>query len=155
MLAALADLGDEHPQRAAAFAAYAARFADEPLVMLTWLELQCTRADAGAAVRALMTHAAFSLTNPNACYSLFGAFARCAPAFHAPDGSGYAQLAGIVRQLDAINPQVAARIVTPLTRLQSYDARRAAQMRAALQGLAQAQPPLSANTAELVHRSLA
>jgi hypothetical protein len=28
MLAALADLGDEHPQRAAAFAAYAARFAD-------------------------------------------------------------------------------------------------------------------------------
>ena len=58
-----------------------------------------------AAIRALEGHASFAVTNPNCCYSLFGPFSST-PAFHAADGSGYAFLGEVVRQLDAVNPQV-------------------------------------------------
>ncbi len=40
-------------------------------------------------VEKLVTHPAFSITNPNACYSLFLAFLRSPVNFHAADGSGY------------------------------------------------------------------
>jgi aminopeptidase N len=133
----------------------AAPDAAEPLVLLKWLGLQAgaARDDTAAAVRALQAHADFHLSNPNACYSLFGAFAAAAtPAFHAADGSGYALIADAVAALDALNPQVAARIVTPLTRLAAYDAPRQALMRAALRRLADGK--LSANVAELVCKAM-
>ncbi len=40
-------------------------------------------------VEKLMEHPAFSITNPNACYSLFLSFLRSSVNFHAADGSGY------------------------------------------------------------------
>lgn len=40
-------------------------------------------------VEKLVSHPAFSITNPNACYSLFLAFLRSPVNFHAADGSGY------------------------------------------------------------------
>jgi aminopeptidase N len=49
-----------------------------------------------AAVKQLLDHPAFAITNPNSCYSLFLGFARSAPNFHAKDGSGYEFLADAV-----------------------------------------------------------
>ena len=40
-------------------------------------------------VEGLLDHPAFSITNPNACYSLFLSFLRSPVNFHAADGSGY------------------------------------------------------------------
>ena len=44
-------------------------------------------------VEKLLTHPAFSITNPNACYSLFLSFLRSPVNFHAADGSGYKWMA--------------------------------------------------------------
>ena len=138
-----------------ALAAFAAKFADEPLVMLKWLALQAgSPATASVAgVRALMQHASFAMTNPNCCYSLFGPFAGT-PAFHAADGSGYAFLGEVVRQLDAINPQVGSRIVAAFAKLGQYDEARRALMLRELEGLA-AHAGLSENVGEIVQRSIA
>lgn len=50
------------------------------------------------AVRGLMQHPAFAMSNPNMCYSLFLSFLRSTPNFHAADGSGYAFLADSILQ---------------------------------------------------------
>ena len=138
-----------------ALAAFAAQFADEPLVMLKWLALQAGSSETAsvAGVRALMAHASFAMTNPNCCYSLFGPFSST-PAFHAADGSGYAFLGEVVRQLDAVNPQVASRIVSAFSKLGQYDAARRALILRELEGLA-AHAGLSENVGEIVSRSIA
>ena len=133
------------------------RWKDEPLVLLKWLSLQSGSSAPGntSVVKALMSHAAFNISNPNACYSLFGAYAAgSVPAFHAADGSGYAFLGGVVAQLDAINPTVASRIVSAFARYRSYDPKRQALMRDQLQTLADS-GKLSENVGEIVSRSLA
>jgi len=53
--------------------------------------------------------------------------------FHAADGSGYRFLADRVLEVDAINPQVAARLLTPLGRWRRFDADRRQKIRAQLQ----------------------
>ena len=55
-----------------------------------------------ANVRALTQHPAFSITNPNCCYSLILAFARSAVNFHAADGSGYQFIADMILELDKV-----------------------------------------------------
>ena len=47
-------------------------------------------------VEKLVAHPAFSIKNPNACYSLFLSFLRSAVNFHAADGSGYKFIADSV-----------------------------------------------------------
>jgi aminopeptidase N len=155
-LAALVEQPVECKARAEALAGFYGRWKSEPLVLLKWLGVQAGSSNPAnvAVVRALMEHPAFSITNPNACYSLFGGFtAGSVPAFHAADGSGYAFLGSVVRQLDAVNPQVAARIVGAFARYRSYDARRQALMRRELEALAAGS--LSENVGEIVTRSLA
>jgi aminopeptidase N len=57
--------------------------------------------------------AAFSLTNPNRVRSLIGAFATANPTgFHAISGKGYDLVCDVIAELDGINPQVAARLLT-------------------------------------------
>ena len=48
--------------------------------------------------------------------------------FHAVDGSGYAYITNYLMQLDSINAQVAARIVTPLTQWQMHTPKGQSQM---------------------------
>ena len=61
-----------------------------------------------------MKHKAFSFNNPNRMRSLAGSFAAFNPTqFNAQDGSGYDFIAKIVLDLDAKNPQVAARLLRP------------------------------------------
>ena len=63
----------------------------------------------------LLAHPAFNLKNPNRARSLIFSFCAANPAqFHAADGSGYAFWAEQVLALDAINPQVAARLARSL-----------------------------------------
>ena len=59
----------------------------------------------------------------------------------------------VVTELDGLNPQIASRLLTPLTRWQRYGARRE-QMRAALAKIA-AIPDLSKDVFEIVSKSLA
>ena len=53
------------------------------------------------AVRSLLAHPAFAMSNPNMCYSMFLSFLRSTPTFHAADGSGYEFLADSILQARA------------------------------------------------------
>lgn len=85
------------------------------------------------AVRELLEHPAFSITNPNSCYSTFLTFARSPKNFHAADGSGYEFLADMVLRVDKINPTVASRMVSAFNSWKQYDEGRQAAMKAQLQ----------------------
>ena len=52
--------------------------------------------------------------------------------FHSTDGRGYQFLAEQVKQLDAINPQVASRLITPLIQFKGFDKERQALMKSEL-----------------------
>lgn len=143
-------------EREQALAEFEARWRGEPLVMDKWLSLQAGAPLPGtlARVQALMEHPAFSLRNPNRVRALLGAFAANPVAFHAPDGSGYAFLAEQVLAVDALNPQVAARLAKAFTRWRQYEPGRAGLMRRQLERIA-GREGLSRDLYEIVSKSLA
>src|SRR3990167_2705496 len=99
-------------------ASFADFFKDNPLVMDQWFSVQAACALPGALQRVeqLMQHPAFTLKNPNKVRSLIGAFAgQNLLGFHQADGSGYRFLADQVITLNALNPQIASRLLAPLT----------------------------------------
>lgn len=140
----------------AALKAFEARWAHDPLVMDQWLTLQATQpqSDALDRVKALMAHSSFSLRNPNRVRALIGAFAQHNHVnFHRLDGAGYALLADIVLQLNKSNPEIAARLVLPLTRYQRLDEARQLLMRGALERIRN--QSLSRNLYEVIEKALA
>ena len=107
--------------------------------MNLWLQIQATsQLENGLdRVKALMDHTAFNINNPNKARSLLGAFCSANPVnFHQADGSGYRFLQEQIIALNALNPQVAARLVTPLTRWKKLPEPNRQQMRDALQKIA-------------------
>ena len=127
----------------------------EALLVDVWLRLQagCERPGALERVRSLEGHAAFDIANPNKVRALFVAFASNTRNFHASDGGGYAHLADRIARLDEINAKVAARLATPLTRWERFDAGRQRRMCAALRRLSAGE--MSKDLAEVVSKSLA
>ncbi len=127
----------------------------EALVVNQWFSLQAAMPapDAAARVLALQHHEAFDWRNPNKIRALIGAFANANPmGFHAIDGSGYQLLADAIIRLQAANPQIAARLCTPLTRYRRY-AHGAQLMRQELARIA-AVSDLSRDVFEVVDKSL-
>ncbi|MEA5097213.1 MAG: DUF3458 domain-containing protein, partial [Burkholderiaceae bacterium] len=131
-------------------------FEKEALVIDKWFTMQATAPSADvAAVRALMRHPAFTLSNPNRARSLIFSFCNGNPArFHAADGSGYAFWAQQVLALDARNPQVAARLARSLDRWRKFTPALRKKMKQALQQVANAKK-LSKDVREVVGKSLA
>jgi len=101
-----------------------------------------------------MEHPAFTLKNPNRARSLIFSFCNGNHAqFHAPDGSGYAFWAEQVIALNALNPQVAARLARSLDRWRKYVPALQDKMRAALERVASSKG-LSKDVLEVVTKSL-
>ncbi|HEX2555612.1 MAG TPA: aminopeptidase N [Microvirga sp.] len=143
--------------RERAIAAFGERYRDEPLVLDKWFALQAAIPEAGTLdrVRALMSHPGFAITNPNRVRSLVGAFASAnATQFHRADGAGYKFLAGIVLQLDPVNPQLAARLLTSFGMWKTVEKLRRERAETALRRIAE-NPNLSRDVSDIVHRSLA
>ncbi|WP_131829754.1 DUF3458 domain-containing protein, partial [Teichococcus deserti] len=157
-LAALRALADaDGPARDKALAGFHARWKAEPLVLDKWFTIQAMadRPQVLTEIRALAGHPDFDLRNPNRVRSLVGAFAAGNPAaFHDASGEGYRFLADMVIALDAVNTQVAARMVSPLGAWKRQDANRGAKMKEELQRIA-ARPGLSKGTYEKVSKALA
>ncbi|MHA6206299.1 aminopeptidase N [Dyella soli] len=144
------------PQTRAALLHFRERYADNPLAMDKWFSIQAQLPAEVVVerVRELEADAAFTLKNPNRVNALFGAWARNNPdGFHRPDGSGYRLLAERLVQLDALNPQVAARLATAFNGWQRLEPTRRAAARTAIGTLA-AQPGLSRNLTEIVQGML-
>jgi len=155
-LACLVNCPAAAEQSTSALAEFEAQYRDEGLVMNLWLQVQATNSQPGGLqrVKALLKHSSFTMSNPNKIRSLIGAFCSANPAnFHNIDGSGYQFLKEHILSLHSQNPQVAARLVTPLTRWKKYPEPNRQQMRDALQRIAD-EPGLVKDIYEIATKSL-
>ena len=146
-----------HDEAEQALESFADRFADDPIVMDQWFSVQAAAVlpDGLERVQHLLHHPAFSIKNPNKVRAVIGAFStQNTPNFHALDGSGYAFLADKVIELDALNPQIAARMISPLTRWQRYDLHQQEMMQMQLKRIKNS-GDLSADLFEVLEKSLA
>ncbi len=67
-------------------------------------------------------HSLFSDKNPNRVRSLYGAFVMHNPEqFHHESGRGYQFLTKLLIKMDAINPQLASRMISPLLSWKRYE----------------------------------
>ena len=151
----------QSPERSEGLAAFHRMFADDALVTDKWLALQAgARVGAGGAstletVRSLMRHPAFTIKNPNKARSLIGVFCHGNPScFHASDGAGYAFWAERVLEIDAFNPQVAARLARAASAWKKLEPKRRALLQAGLEQVA-GTAGLSKDTREVVLKTLA
>jgi aminopeptidase N len=143
-------------EKATALNSFADFFKDNPLVMDQWFSVQaaCSLPGSLQRVEQLMQHPAFTLKNPNKVRALIGAFAgQNLLGFHQADGSGYRFLADQVITLNALNPQIASRLLAPLTRWAKYGSARQAQMKEQLQRILDS-GELSSDVYEVVSKSL-
>ncbi|MEE9322311.1 MAG: aminopeptidase N [Granulosicoccus sp.] len=132
------------------------RFSGERLVIDKWFAVQAASSRDAIVddVLALCEHPAFELENPNRMRSLIGTFAMANPTgFHATDGRGYVLLADYVMKLDKLNPQIAARLVSPLGGWQRFTTSAAGPMRVQLERILN-EDKLSPDVFELVSKSL-
>lgn len=136
------------------------RWQDESLVVNQWINVQatCSLPNTLARVKKLQQHPAYDAKNPNKIRSLVSAFCNGnAINFHAlidGTGEGYRFLADEVIRLNTQNPQIASRLLVPLTKWKKYNPQRQTLMKAELERIL-AEPKLSKDVYEVVSKSLA
>jgi aminopeptidase N len=134
-------------------------FENEPLVIDKWFAMQAMQHSGSGKrvieiVQQLTQHRMFTLRNPNRARALIFSFCAGNPAqFHAADGSGYRFWKDHVLALDAINPQVAARLARMMDRWSRYIPPLRDQMRSVLRQVSAA-PSLSRDVREIISKAL-
>jgi aminopeptidase N len=145
------------PERERALNAFEMRYRSDLLVLDKWFSVQARipEPEALERVRKLMTHPAFSMTNPNRLRALIGVFAAGNPSqFNRADGEGYKFVADTVLGLDSKNPQVAARLLSSFKSWRALEPVRRAAAERELKRVAET-PGLSPDVADIAGRSLA
>ena len=156
-LAALRLIADTStPERDELLEDFYQRWRDDPLVVDKWFSVQAIskQPDTLPRVNMLAEHRAFSLTNPNRVRSLISVFSTNQVRFHDASGEGYRFLTDKVVELDAINPQIAARLARVLVSWRRYDAQRQHMMKAQLERIL-AVEKISRDLYEIASKSLA
>ncbi|MBC7611168.1 MAG: aminopeptidase N [Polaromonas sp.] len=155
-LAALVSSG--HALATPALAQFHAMFKNEALVIDKWFSLQVSAPDRNGnilpGVKQLMKHSDFSLRNPNRARSVVSTYCGNPAAFHRMDAAGYVFWSDRVIELDAINPQVAARLARALDRWSKLAEPYRSAAREAISRVA-AKTDLSKDTHEVVTRAIA
>jgi aminopeptidase N len=133
-------------------------FQHEALVIDKWFALQAGAPDRAGdvlpRVRQLMQHADFSLRNPNRARSLIFSYCSANPAaFHRADAAGYVYWSEQVLALDAINPQVAARLARAMDRWSRLAEPYRSAAKVAIERVA-AKAELSNDVREVISRAL-
>ena len=143
------------PERLELFNDFYEKWKDDVLVMDKWLILQASSSLPSTldSVKALMTHPAFSLSNPNKVRSLIGAFGGNHVSFHNISGEGYTFLADQIIELDSRNPQIASRLTSPFSTWKRYDTKRQDLIKVELERIS-AQKNLSGDVYEMIKRNL-
>ncbi len=132
------------------------KWKSDPLVIDKWFEVQAGSmlSDTLEKVEKLVCHPDFSLNNPNRVRSLIGIFASQNPInFHRSDGAGYTFVSDRIIELDSINPQIAARLVSAFNNWKRYDQDRKIKMRKELDRI-MSSPSLSTDVYEIVSNVL-
>src|SRR5690606_4150607 len=140
----------------AALARFEDTYANDPLVMDKWFQIQASTPGANAVevVRSLLDHPAFSIGNPNRVRALMGTFATLnQTGFHRDDGEGYRLFATTVLEVEKRNPQVAARLATALRSWRSLEPKRQEAARQVLVMIS-AREDLSSDLRDIVERIL-
>jgi aminopeptidase N len=149
-------VGNGHAPGAAALEAFYDSWRHDMLVLDKWFSVQARSGmpDTLQRVTRLQLHPDFTLGNPNRVRSLIAAFTAGNPArFHAADGGGYRLLADVVITLNGRNPQLAARLLGPLTRWRGLTEEYRQLMRGELQRILDS-GGLSPDVYEVVSKSL-
>jgi aminopeptidase N len=133
-------------------------FQHEALVIDKWFALQAGAPDRAGdvlpRVRQLMQHADFSMRNPNRARSLIFSYCSANPAaFHRADAAGYVYWSEQVLALDAINPQVAARLARAMDRWSRLAEPYRSAAKVAIERVA-AKADLSNDVREVISRAL-
>jgi aminopeptidase N len=141
-----------------ALALFHKMFKHEALVIDKWFALQAGAPDRAGdvlpRVRQLMQHADFSLRNPNRARSLIFSYCSANPAgFHRADAAGYVYWSEQVLALDAINPQVAARLARAMDRWSRLAEPYRSAAKVAIERVA-AKADLSNDVREVISRAL-
>ena len=155
-LSALVQSG--HPLSSEALAIFYKIFSNEALVIDKWFALQAGASDRGGNilpnVRQLLQHPDFSMKNPNRARSLVFSYCSANPgAFHRSDAAGYVFWSDRVLEMDAMNPQVAARLARALDRWSHLAEPYRSAAKVAIERVA-AKPDLSNDVREVVSRAL-
>src|SRR5262249_54559287 len=107
-----------------------------------------------ARAKALMSHADYSMKNPNRARSLVLSLCMYNPAaFHRTDAAGYVFWADRVLELDAINPQLASRLARAMDRWSTLVEPYRSAAREAIARVA-GKAELSSDVREIVTRAL-
>ena len=144
-------------ETAEALAAFGSRFAGDPLALDKWYSIQAMAPGAKTCdrVETLLNSPEFDRTNPNRMRALIGSFSAGNPTgFNVPDGAGYRLLAREVIDIDARNPQLAARLLTTMRSWRSFEAGRQELARQALVSVREA-GKLSPDVGDIIDRMLA
>jgi aminopeptidase N len=145
------------PEREQTIAEFYERWKHDTLVLDKWFSLQALSHLPGtlASVEKLTEHPAFDIRNPNKVRSLIGAFCHGNQVrFHDAGGAGYRFLADRVVEIDAINPQVAARLMGSFSRWRKFDVGRRERMQTELERIL-ATTKLSKDVYEIASKTLA
>jgi aminopeptidase N len=144
------------PERQAAFDRFYDRWHEDHLVIDHWFAMQAVSSlpTTLSTVHKLASHPLFSLRNPNKVWALIGAFAGSNPLnFNRPDGKGYDFVASKVLEIDAFNPQVAARLLGAFRSWKALESGRRKLARQTLQHVKKSHD-LSRDTYEIVSKML-
>jgi aminopeptidase N len=148
-----------HELAAPALERFHAMFKHEALVIDKWFSLQAGAPDRNGnilgIVKQLMAHPDFTLRNPNRARALLFAYCNANPgAFHRADAAGYVFWSDRVLEIDAMNPQLAARLARAMDRWKKLAEPLRSAAREAIARVA-AKPDLSNDVREVVTRALA
>jgi aminopeptidase N len=144
------------PARTRALSNFFERWKDDHLVIDTWFAAQAQSSLPGTldAVSELCANPLFKITTPNKVRALIGTFAMSNPLqFNRPGGEGYRFVADKVLQIDAVNPQVAARLLGSFRSFKALEPKRRELAEAALRSVS-GSPRISRDVAEIVLRML-
>ena len=139
-----------------AITAFYENWQHDPLVIDKWFAVLASSPQATIEdLLGLMAHPAFTLRNPNRARSVIFAFCFAnTRGLHAADSSGYRYWTDQVLALDALNPEIAARLARAFDHWARFVPTARDQMQQELKRVA-AQPNLSRNTLEIISKALA
>lgn len=132
------------------------RWKGDHLVIDTWFAVQAMSPLDGTLgrVNELLKDPLFSLKAPNKVRALIGTFAAANPVqFNRPDGTGYQFVTKMALQIDRLNPQIAARLMSAFRSYRALEANRQALAKSALETV-NADSHISRDLREIVERML-
>ncbi len=145
----------DYPERSVLINDFYTHWQHDTLVLDKWFALQAMtpKTETLNDVIELLSHSEFSMNNPNKVRSLIGAFTSNLVGFHREDGMGYAFLADRIIELNLINPQMAARLVSVFNNWKNYSEPNKSAMKAQIQRISELDN-LAKDVTEIVSKAL-